>query len=157
MKYPNLVSLDLIINLIRILHDRKLVNSFFAGLGRHKRKIPEPGDPALDQILDRLCGCRGALIEIAIDAVEIALRLKRVSNPHARSALHTVPLKKSLHVLIANELTAARLGPSLANCGPRFLVKPDWLALLGRYGKQYLGHIILNRVRQFPDFLDRFI
>jgi hypothetical protein len=75
MKYPDLVSGDLVINLVRIPDDRQFEYSGFAGFGGHEWKIREPGDATLDQILDRQRRRRGALIEIRIDAVEIASRL----------------------------------------------------------------------------------
>jgi len=52
VKYPHLVSLDLIINLVRIPHDRQLEYSGLAGFGRHEWKVREPGDATLDQVLD---------------------------------------------------------------------------------------------------------
>jgi len=43
--------------------------------------------------------------------------------------LHTVPLKKCLHVFFADKLASARLRPALPDSGQRFLVELDRLAL----------------------------
>jgi len=67
MKDPDLVSVDFLINLVGISHDRQLVCSSVAGFGRHEWKIRVPSNPTLDQIHDRVRAV--ALIEIGKYAV----------------------------------------------------------------------------------------
>ncbi len=40
-------------------------------------------------------------------------------------ALHTMPLKKCLHVFVADKLASTRLHPALPDCSEGFLVEFD--------------------------------
>jgi hypothetical protein len=54
------------------------------------------------------------------------------------AALHAVPLKKCLHVFVADKLASARLRPALPDCSERFLVELDRRTLRGLKGS--IGH-----------------
>src|SRR6266852_469306 len=108
MNDPHFITLDFVVDFVRIADERQLMD---AGLIRgrcHQRKIGEPGNPPLDHRFHGFCGRGRSFAEIWVDFIEIGTGTKRVAYPH-----HPGFLKKSaISVSEANSPFRACARPS---------------------------------------------
>jgi hypothetical protein len=82
MYNPQLIAHNLVIDFVGVPNDCQLVDAKLVGCGCDEWKIGKPGNPALNEVLNLLRSGRGALIQVGVNRIEIAVRLPRVANSH---------------------------------------------------------------------------